>query len=146
MRSGELSKQYLVSLDRKKALRELTNIRGIGDWSANYVMMRCLRDQRAFPIGDIGLQNAIKARLQLQEKPKPDEVKILGSHWSGWEAYATFYLERSDLNLLRFWGVKMKIAQKHLDHHKEFKRIEKKYILKIRNFLDINSKSCIINL
>jgi DNA-3-methyladenine glycosylase II len=73
----------------------LVRVRGIGPWTAHYVRMRCLRDPRAFPIGDAGLHNAVKARLGLERKPTPQELQALFANWAGWEAYATFYLWHS---------------------------------------------------
>lgn len=93
--SNEITRQQWLSFDdREEALRKLISVRGVGNWSANYVMMRCLKDPTAFPIEDIGLQNAVKKQLNLTRKPTLDELKELGLRWSGWEAYATFYLWR----------------------------------------------------
>lgn len=96
IRDGALSKDGLLALgDFKKAEQRLLQIRGIGPWTANYVMMRCLRNPAAFPVADVGLQNAVKARLGTDEKPTPETLQILARAWSGWEAYATFYLWQS---------------------------------------------------
>jgi DNA-3-methyladenine glycosylase II len=95
MAEGKLSKASLLELgDMKLAEKELVRIRGIGPWTANYVMMRCLRDPSAFPIEDVGLHNAIKHLLQLEHKPSIAKIRELSSNWQGWEAYATFYLWR----------------------------------------------------
>jgi DNA-3-methyladenine glycosylase II len=96
MDSGDLTKEALASAaTSQEAERQLTSIRGIGPWTANYVMMRCLRDTSAFPIGDAGLQNALKASLQRTEKPSADEIRAIFEPWHPWEAYAVFYLWRS---------------------------------------------------
>ncbi|MGP4078762.1 DNA-3-methyladenine glycosylase family protein [Pseudalkalibacillus sp. R45] len=92
--NGYFSKQSLLE-DFQQAEKTLMAIRGIGPWSAHYVMMRCLRDPSAFPIGDAGLQNALKKRLGRQTKPAPEEIRELFSRWENWEAYAVFYLWRS---------------------------------------------------
>jgi DNA-3-methyladenine glycosylase II len=95
MVSGDLTKQKLLALGDFKIIQdELMRIRGIGHWTANYVTMRCLRDPAAFPVGDIGLQNALKRILNLNRKPTSEELDELSSNWSGWQAYATFYLWR----------------------------------------------------
>ncbi|MEK3979847.1 DNA-3-methyladenine glycosylase [Psychrobacillus sp. FSL K6-2836] len=92
---GVLTKEMLlVENDVKKAEKVLTQIRGIGPWTANYVLMRCLRFPSAFPIDDVGLHNAIKQVNGSQTKPSKSEIMQLAQHWSGWEAYATFYLWR----------------------------------------------------
>ena len=96
MAEGALSKSGLMGAgDFRTAERELLKIRGVGPWTAHYVLMRCLRDPAAFPVADAGLQNAVKKRLHLDRKPTVDELRELAARWSGWEAYATFYLWRS---------------------------------------------------
>lgn len=92
---GQLSKEMLLETkDVKKAEKILTSIRGIGPWTANYVLMRCLRFPSAFPIDDVGLHNAIKHVIGSDQKPTKDELLQLSVPWKGWEAYATFYLWR----------------------------------------------------
>lgn len=93
--SGLLTKEILLETpDIKVAEKILTTIRGIGPWTANYVLMRCLRFPAAFPIDDVGLQNAIKFVLGSNQKPSKKELLELSQPWKGWEAYATFYLWR----------------------------------------------------
>lgn len=89
----ELSKEQLLNLKDFRAAEEaLTSIRGIGPWTANYVMMRCLRNPDAFPLTDVGLHNAIRRKLGQTEKPSLREVEEMGARWAPWRAYATFYL------------------------------------------------------
>ena len=80
--------------DFKEAEKMLVKIRGIGPWTANYVLMRCLRFPNAFPIADVGLHNAIKHLTGTEEKPTIEEIWKLAAPWTGWESYATFYLWR----------------------------------------------------
>ncbi|WP_107943527.1 DNA-3-methyladenine glycosylase family protein [Metasolibacillus fluoroglycofenilyticus] len=91
--NGNLSKEKL--LEMKDIEKSLTSIRGIGAWSANYVMMRCLHQSAAFPITDVGLHNALKALLHLEEKPTINQIEAYAANWQGWQGYATFYLWRS---------------------------------------------------
>ncbi len=60
--------------------------------------MRCLRDPSAFPIEDVGLQNAVKATRGMDRKHSIAELREMTVAWEGWEAYATFYLWRSLYN------------------------------------------------
>ncbi|WP_144510726.1 DNA-3-methyladenine glycosylase [Bacillus sp. FJAT-22090] len=93
--NGSLTKEMLLDTnDIKIAEKILTNIRGIGPWTANYVLMRCVRFASAFPIDDVGLHNAIKHVIGSEQKPSKDKIIQLSQHWKGWEAYATFYLWR----------------------------------------------------
>lgn len=94
MASGELSKDQLMNMNFKEAERSLIKIRGIGPWTANYVLMRCLRFQTAFPIDDVGLINSIKTLRNMNRKPTKEEILSLSIPWKNWESYATFYLWR----------------------------------------------------
>ncbi|TMV44217.1 DNA-3-methyladenine glycosylase [Paenibacillus mesophilus] len=92
---GKLSKELLSNAgDYKKAEKLLVGIRGIGPWTANYVLMRCLRMPSAFPIDDVGLHNAIKYVTGADRKPTKDEILKLSAGWTDWESYATFYMWR----------------------------------------------------
>jgi DNA-3-methyladenine glycosylase II len=86
--------QLLEAGSFKQAEKRLVSIKGIGPWTANYVLMRCLRFLSAFPIDDVGLHNAIKLLLGLERKPTKEEILNLSSRWTNWESYATFYLWR----------------------------------------------------
>jgi len=95
LEKGELSKPLIKSSGSiKEAEKRLTSIRGIGPWTANYVLMRCLRFPDAFPIDDVGLHNAIKHLTGSERKPTKEEILKLAAPWENWEAYATFYLWR----------------------------------------------------
>lgn len=93
--SGVLQKSILLASGFREAEEALTRIRGIGPWTAHYVLMRCLRDPAAFPIGDAGLHAALKRQLGLSVKPAPDRIREVFKPWEGYEAYAVFYLWRS---------------------------------------------------
>lgn len=96
MKSGHLSKEKMLGFDDfNQAEKELIKIRGIGPWTANYVLMRCLRYPTAFPIDDVGLINAIKFLKGMERKPTKEEIRLLASKWKNWESYATFYLWRT---------------------------------------------------
>jgi DNA-3-methyladenine glycosylase II len=94
MARGELSKEKLMKMSFKDAEKNLIKIRGIGPWTANYVLMRCLRYPSAFPIDDVGLINSIKTLRNMDRKPTKDEILELSIPWKNWESYATFYLWR----------------------------------------------------
>ncbi|MCH4568079.1 DNA-3-methyladenine glycosylase [Bacillus sp. ES1-5] len=92
---GKLSKESLLQIqDVQQAEKQLTAIHGIGPWTANYVLMRCLRFPSAFPIDDVGLHNAIKYITGSESKPTKQEIKDFAANWTNWESYATFYLWR----------------------------------------------------
>ncbi|MBB6675107.1 DNA-3-methyladenine glycosylase 2 family protein [Cohnella nanjingensis] len=92
---GRLSRELLLGTDDlRKVEKLLVGVRGIGPWTANYVLMRCLRMPSAFPVDDVGLHNAIKMLNGMERKPTKPEILALSAGWTGWESYATFYLWR----------------------------------------------------
>ena len=92
---GSISKEKINALSLSDAKEELIKIKGIGNWTANYALMKTFRYPDAFPLEDAGLHNAIKNQLQLKSKPKPERVKRIFKKYKGWEAYATLYLWKS---------------------------------------------------
>lgn len=95
MAHGHLNKGVLLQHNYQQVKKTLMAIRGIGGWSADYVMMKCLGFSCAFPIADVGLHNAIKLQLGMERKPTIEEINQMAEKWKGWQAYATFYLWRS---------------------------------------------------
>lgn len=95
IQSDQLSKARLLELGPEAAKLELIKLKGIGNWSANYVMMRCLGFREAFPVEDVGLHNALKQQLDLPKKPTTAEVRELTKHWHSWKGYRTYYLWNS---------------------------------------------------
>jgi DNA-3-methyladenine glycosylase II len=93
--SGVVSKEKLSGLPLLEAKEELMKIKGIGNWTANYGLMKTFRYPDAFPLEDAGLHNAIKNQLGLATKPSHEQVKKIFKKYKGWEAYATLYLWKS---------------------------------------------------
>lgn len=96
LRDGSISKQRLLESNSIDAAREsLLKIRGVGPWTASYVLMRCLGFRSAFPIEDIGLHNALQRLLNLPRKPTLEEIREMSKGWGDWQAYVAIYLYRS---------------------------------------------------
>jgi len=64
--SGELSEQELSGLSSADALRFLTELPGIGPWSANLVLLRGLGRLDVFPPGDVGAVAGLRALMHLR--------------------------------------------------------------------------------
>jgi 3-methyladenine DNA glycosylase/8-oxoguanine DNA glycosylase len=72
-------------VDQADARRRLLAVKGIGPWTADYVALRCLRDDDAFPSGDLILRRALGAKT-------PAEAIRLAEPWRPWRGYATLHL------------------------------------------------------
>lgn len=93
---GNFSKAALSRLEDTEAmLSRLKQIRGVGDWTANYALMKCLRRKDCITYGDTGLQSAVSALSGLDRKPTRSEVESFFAPLSGWESYLVIYLWRT---------------------------------------------------
>ncbi len=92
---GVISKERLLGMTLHEAKEHLMEIKGIGNWTANYALMKTFRHADAFPLEDAGLHNAIKGLKKLERKPTLEEVRKIFKKYKGWEAYATLYLWKS---------------------------------------------------
>jgi len=83
---GKLSYELLADLSFDESHKKLIAIRGIGNWTANYVLMKCFRRPEAFPIEDVGLHNAIRVILGMDRKPTIAELEQMAEPWGKWKA------------------------------------------------------------
>ena len=73
-----------------EAVRRLRAIRGVGEWTAQYIALRQLREPDAFPASDLGVIRALAAENGV--RPKADEVLARAESWRPWRAYAAQHL------------------------------------------------------
>ena len=85
---GSLS--FDSSDDPEKIRKALLSIRGIGEWTAEYVAMRALKNPDAFPSSDLGLLRALETGPG--ERMKPAELAKVSAGWRPWRAYAALLL------------------------------------------------------
>ncbi len=78
--------------DREEFRRRLTSIKGIGDWTAEYVMMRALRHPDALPAADLGLVRALRPGRRVT----PAALARRAESWRPWRAYAAMLLWGAD--------------------------------------------------
>ena len=75
------------------AIDRLRALRGIGEWTAQYIAMRALREPDAFPAADIGLMRAL---TQQGARPNAAAVLARAEAWRPWRAYAAQHLWTAD--------------------------------------------------
>jgi DNA-3-methyladenine glycosylase II len=92
---GNLSQEALKKLSFDEVKEKLIKIKGVGNWTANYSMMKSLKNYDAFPVEDVGLHNAVKTQYGLTAKPTINELNQMAEKWQGWRGYATFYFWHS---------------------------------------------------
>ena len=85
---------YDASQDPDRFRESLLSIKGIGDWTAEYVAMRALKNPDAFPASDLGLLRAFDTPHG--NRMKPAELEARAEAWRPWRAYAALLLWGSD--------------------------------------------------
>ncbi len=90
--AGELDRASFAALSDEDAIARLCEIRGVGHWTAEIVLMRGLGRPDVFPAGDLGLQVAVQEVLGLRERPSEKTLRTIAERWKGWGSYAAFYL------------------------------------------------------
>ena len=93
---GELSREILNGLpDLESRQKALTALKGIGIWTANYTLMKTMREPSSIPHGDTGLLTALANHAIIKERSEVEKISRFFSRYKGWESYLVFYLWRS---------------------------------------------------
>ena len=105
--SGLLDLDNLSHLSNQEAHNQLTQVKGIGDWTADIYQLFVLRDMDAFPQADIAVQEGAKRFFKLSERPSQSNLLKLVEKWKPlrgagalvmWQIYRMEVHEGSKLN------------------------------------------------
>ena len=83
---------HIHSLDDDEAVREVTTLRGVGKWSAQWVLSRALGRPDAFPVGDLALKRIVCRLYFGGESITDTELADFSMRWSPHRSLATSYL------------------------------------------------------
>jgi len=89
----------LEQMTNREALDWLLPIRGIGRWSAEYVLLRGLGRLNVFPGDDVGAQNNLQRLFQLERRPDYQRIQKLTAQWSPYQGLVYFHLLLEKLRL-----------------------------------------------
>jgi DNA-3-methyladenine glycosylase II len=79
----------------EQVVTSLTSVKGVGLWTAQMFLMFRLGRPDVLPVGDLGIQNAIKVAWKLKDRPSPAKVAEIGAKWTPYASVASWYLWRS---------------------------------------------------
>jgi len=86
--SRQFSFKRLARLDDREAQIYLTQMKGIGSWSADVYLLMAMRSADIWPAGDLALAVSAKDLLSLERKPTPDELETIAERWRPYRAVA----------------------------------------------------------
>ncbi|MDE1875727.1 MAG: DNA-3-methyladenine glycosylase 2 family protein [Thaumarchaeota archaeon] len=92
---GKLNMRSLSRMDDEDVISHLTQVKGIGRWTAEMFLIFSLGRQDIFPVGDLALRKGVQILFSLQEIPKQNEAEKLGQRWKPYRTIATWYLWKS---------------------------------------------------
>jgi len=93
--AGLLDFARLPELTDDEVIEHLTQVKGIGVWTAHMFLMFSLRRPNVLPTGDYGVQVAIKKHYKKRKLPKPKDMEKIAKAWEPYRSVACWYMWRS---------------------------------------------------
>ena len=88
---GALDFAAMAALPHDDAIAALTRFKGIGRWTAEYVLMRGLGFPDSMPAADLGLRAVMGRAYGLGRTATETEVREIATTWAGWRSWAALY-------------------------------------------------------
>lgn len=86
---GSIDLEELPKLEETDIRKQLTSIKGIGNWTTDIYLMFCLQSKNIFPIGDIAVVNTVK---ELTDAKTKEEIILLAENWKPFRSLAVYFL------------------------------------------------------
>jgi len=94
-RSGVLDFSALPGLPDDEVIVMLTQVKGIGVWTAHMFLMFALERPNVLPVGDLGIRMAIRKEYGMEELPNAKQIEERAAGWHPYCTVASWYLWRS---------------------------------------------------
>jgi len=85
----------LVQLSDEQIIARLTQVRGIGRWTVEMLLMFQLRRPDVLPVDDFGVRAGFRAAYGLARMPRPKALALWGERWKPFRTTAAWYLWRA---------------------------------------------------
>jgi DNA-3-methyladenine glycosylase II len=92
---GDLDFTRLPEMSDDEVIKHLTQVKGVGVWTAHIFLMFTLKRPNILPTGDFGVQMAIKKHYNKRKMPKPVQMEKIAKAWEPYRSIACWYLWRS---------------------------------------------------
>lgn len=94
---GKVRFDHLDSLTNQEIIKELTVVKGIGEWTVHMFLMFCMGRLDVLPVGDLGVRNGVRNLYGFQDAPTPQQVTEIAekNHWHPYESAASWYIWQS---------------------------------------------------
>jgi len=92
---GQLDFSKLHRLPDEEVIKHLTQVKGVGVWTAQMFLMFTLKRPNVLPTGDFGVQMAMKRHYNKRKPPKPAQMEKIARPWEPYRSIACWYLWKS---------------------------------------------------
>jgi DNA-3-methyladenine glycosylase II len=89
---GELPLDVLDRMDDEAVIENLTQVKGIGRWTAEMFLIFRLQRPDVLPVGDLGIVRAVQRAYKLRKAPSADRLTRIGEAWRPYRSVACWYL------------------------------------------------------
>src|SRR5579884_1252722 len=93
--SGKVDFSKLPEMSDEEVIAALTDIKGVGVWTAHMFLLFSLRRPNVLPVGDLGVRMAIQKAYKKRKLPTPKQIQQIAKSWHPYCSYAAWYLWRS---------------------------------------------------
>ncbi len=94
--SGQIpTRAVAVKLTDDELITRLVEVRGVGRWTVEMLLIFTLGRLDVFPSDDFGVRNGWRVAEKLPEMPKPKEFRLLAERWGPYRTLAAWYLWRA---------------------------------------------------
>jgi DNA-3-methyladenine glycosylase II len=93
--AGLVNFERLPALSEAEVIEHLTQVKGVGVWTAHMFLMFTLRRPDILPTGDYGVQAAIKKHYKKRKWPKLAVMEKIAKPWAPYRSIACWYLWKS---------------------------------------------------
>jgi DNA-3-methyladenine glycosylase II len=92
VQDGSLPLHDLDTLSDDAIVDTLTQVKGIGRWTAEMFLMFRLHRPDVLPVGDLGIVKAVQRAYRLRKAPSPERLTKIGESWRPYRSVACWYL------------------------------------------------------
>jgi len=91
---NDMSFEFLQSMSDEEVIRYLTQIKGVGKWTVQMILMFPMDRPNVFPIDDLGIRNVMKDLygLQMEEKELRSKLFEIAENWHPYKSLASKYI------------------------------------------------------
>jgi len=89
---GVLPIDALDRMDDEAVVATLTQVKGVGRWTAEMFLIFRLQRLDVLPVGDLGIVKAVQRAYKLRKAPSPDRLTRIGEAWRPYRSVACWYL------------------------------------------------------